>query len=162
MCVYVSFGTEPDTDALMGALTTRGVRVLLPVLLPDASLDWAVYDGQFRKGRLGLREPTGTRLGVAAVRKADVVLVPALAISRAGARLGRGGGSYDRALSLLPPRNTERKSPNAQTKHPGTQLRPWVCALVYDDELDADFPIAAHDQPVDAACAPGRLVRFTD
>jgi len=39
--------------------------------------------------------------------------------------------------------------------------RPWVCALVYDHELDATFPVEAHDQPVDAVCAPSRLVRFS-
>jgi 5-formyltetrahydrofolate cyclo-ligase len=153
VCAYASFGTEPDTNELIQALTAQGTRVLLPVLLPDAALDWAVYDGRLQKGRLGLREPAGERLGADAIRDADVVLVPALAVSTTGERLGRGGGSYDRALSRLPP-------PNAANEHPDAPARPWVCALVYDHELDADFPVAAHDQPVDAACAPSRLIRF--
>ena len=151
VCAYASIGTEPDTTDLIGSLAERGARVLLPVLLPDADLDWAVYDARFEVGRLGLREPIGERLGSEAIRDADVVLVPALAVSLLGERLGRGGGSYDRALARL----TMRQSDKAQRR------RPWVCALVYDRELDASFPVDPHDQPVDAACAPSRLVRFT-
>ena len=36
-----------------------------------------------------------------AIEGADVVIVPALAVDRFGMRLGRGGGSYDRALARL-------------------------------------------------------------
>ena len=146
VCAYWSFGTEPDTRVLIPELAARGVRVLLPVLLPDGDLDWAVFAGGsgLAAGRLGLAEPVGPRVGPDAVRSADVVLVPALAVSAAGQRLGRGGGSYDRALARLA----------------GAEPRPWTCALVYDTELDADVPVEPHDRPVDAACAPGRLVRF--
>lgn len=157
VCAYASFGTEPDTTELVDTLHAQGVRVLLPVLLPDADLDWAVYDGRFVPGRFGLREPVGDRLGAEAIRAADAVLVPALAVTPTGYRLGRGGGSYDRALAHL----TARKTDLTQTSVQSARLRrPWVCALVYDHELDADFPVDAHDQPVDAACAPSRLVRF--
>jgi 5-formyltetrahydrofolate cyclo-ligase len=160
VCAYASFGTEPDTTELLDALTAQGIRVLLPVLLPDADLDWAVYDGQFTSGRLGLREPVGDRLGADAIRTADVVLAPALAVSSAGHRLGRGGGSYDRALARL----TVRKDRPTQPPVPPSQQprRPWVCALVYDHELDATFPVDPHDQPVDAACTPSRLIRFDE
>lgn len=154
VCVYASFGTEPDTTELVETLMARGMRILLPVLLPDADLDWAVYDGRLASGRLGLREPVGERLGVEAIRDAEVVLVPALAVSSTGYRLGRGGGSYDRALARL----TMRKTVSAQL--PEQARRPWVCALVYDTELNATFPVDPHDQAVDAACAPSRLVRF--
>jgi len=160
VCAYASFGTEPDTTELVDNLHAQGVRVLLPALLPDADLDWAVYDGRFSSGRFGLREPTGDRLGVDAIRAADVVLVPALAVSSTGYRLGRGGGSYDRALARLTVRKTGSTQTSAQPTQPAQSHRPWVCALVYDHELDADFPIDPHDQPVDAACAPSRLVRF--
>lgn len=150
VCAYASFGTEPDTASLIEALIERGARVLLPVLLPDGDLDWAVYDARFEVGRFGLREPAGDWLGPEAIRCADAVLVPALAVSSTGQRLGRGGGSYDRALARLMLRQD----------FASRRLRPWVCALVYDHELDAEFPVDAHDQPVDAACAPSRLVRF--
>ncbi len=40
VAAYVSVGAEPGTLALLDALRARGVRVLLPVLLPDNDLDW--------------------------------------------------------------------------------------------------------------------------
>jgi 5-formyltetrahydrofolate cyclo-ligase len=159
VCAYASFGTEPDTTELLDTLGATGVRVLLPVLRPDSDLDWAVYDARLQPGRFGLREPVGERLGVEAIRDADVVLVPALAISSTGQRLGRGGGSYDRALTRL---TVRKRDPKQATQPPAHVSRPWVCALVYDHELDATFPVEAHDRPVDAACAPSRLVRFSD
>lgn len=150
VCAYKSFAGEVDTAELVAALSARGVQVLLPVLLPDGDLDWSPFDGRFVSGRLGLREPAGARLGTAAITTADVVVVPALAVSPTGQRLGRGGGSYDRALARI-----AGPWPGA----PG-RARPWTCALVLDHELDALFPVEPHDQPVAAACTPGALVRY--
>ncbi|NEC11649.1 5-formyltetrahydrofolate cyclo-ligase, partial [Streptomyces sp. SID8014] len=107
VAAYVSVGGEPGTRALLEELRARGTRVLLPVLLPDDDLDWAVYEGPDslaevgRAGRLTLREPSGPRLGPEAVTGVDAVLLPGLAADRAGRRLGRGGGSYDRVLARL-------------------------------------------------------------
>jgi 5-formyltetrahydrofolate cyclo-ligase len=150
VCAYVSFGTEPETGGLIEGLAARGVTVLLPVLLPDADLDWAPFEpGQgFGVGRLGLREPTGERRGPEAVRGAQVVVVPALAVSSTGQRLGRGGGSYDRALARLADLDLK--------------YRPWVCALVYDHEIGKEFSVEPHDQSVDAACSARGIVRFAD
>ena len=141
VCAYQAFGTEPTVEGLLEQLAGRGARVLLPVLLPDGDLDWAERAGGLVPGRLGLLEPAGPRLGPEAVGRADCVLVPALAVSAAGARLGRGGGSYDRALARTP-------------------ASVWTCALVYDHELGAEVPVEPHDQPVRAACAPSGLIRF--
>jgi 5-formyltetrahydrofolate cyclo-ligase len=63
-----------------------------------------------------------------------VVLVPALAVDARGNRLGRGGGSYDRALARV-----------------GGQV-PTI-ALLYDAELLAHVPAEPHDQRVRAAVA---------
>ena len=92
--------------------------MLLPLLRPDGDLDWASYEGpdSLVAGPRGLREPGEPPRGVDAVARADAVLVPALAVDAAGRRLGRGGGSYDRALARVGP------------------LVPLI-ALIYDDEL---------------------------
>ena len=104
MAAYVSMGTEPGTGALLDALDDAGKRVILPLLQPDNDLDWALHTGPgdlVSAGR-GLLEPVGRRLGVDAVAGADVVLVPGLAVAVDGTRMGRGGGSYDRALARVP------------------------------------------------------------
>ncbi|WP_042412726.1 5-formyltetrahydrofolate cyclo-ligase [Streptacidiphilus anmyonensis] len=144
---YVSMGSEPGTRPLLDALRTAGVRVLLPVLLPDNDLDWAEYRGfdLLAPARLGLLEPTAPRLGPDAVSGADVVLLPGLAVDPAtGVRLGRGGGSYDRVLSRL--------------TTSGSSAR--LVTLLFDTELVPDLPAEAHDRPVDAVITPERTLRF--
>jgi len=137
IAAYYSIGTEPDTRGLVYALWKRGSYVLLPVLRPDGDLDWASYEGpdSLVPGSRGLREPGEPPRGVDAVARADAVLVPALAVDAAGRRLGRGGGSYDRALARVGP------------------LVPLI-ALVYDEELVEHVPAEAHDIPVRAAVTP--------
>jgi len=137
IAAYYSVGTEPDTRGLVYALWKRGSYVLLPLLRPDGDLDWASYEGpdSLAPGPRGLREPSEPPRGVDAVARADAVLVPALAVDRAGNRLGRGGGSYDRALARVGP------------------LVPLI-ALVYDDELVEQVPTEGHDIPVRATVSP--------
>ncbi|MFF2846739.1 5-formyltetrahydrofolate cyclo-ligase [Streptomyces sp. NPDC058001] len=150
VAAYVSVGGEPGTRALLDDLHARGVRVLLPVLLADDDLDWGAYDGPgslvrvSRPGRFTLLEPGGARLGPDAVLDADVVLLPGLAVDGRGMRLGRGGGSYDRALARL-----ERAG-----------VDPARVVLLYDTEIVARVPDAAHDRPVHAVVTPSGVRRF--
>jgi 5-formyltetrahydrofolate cyclo-ligase len=137
IAAYYSVGTEPDTRGLLFALWKRGSYVVLPVLLPDGDLDWASYEGpdSLSPGPRGLLQPAEPVRGPGTVARADVVLVPALAVDRSGQRLGRGGGSYDRALA--------RVGPQVPT-----------IALLYDSELLPRVPAEEHDQPVRAVARP--------
>jgi 5-formyltetrahydrofolate cyclo-ligase len=146
VAAYYSIGTEPDTHGLVYALWKRGTYVLLPRLRPDMDLDWASYEGpdSLRAGPRGLTEPTEASRGVPAVSRTDLVIVPALAVDRRGMRLGRGGGSYDRALA--------RVGPQVPT-----------IALLYDAELVDEVPAAAHDQRVRLVACPARgITRLPD
>lgn len=150
VAAYVSVGSEPGTLALLDTLRARGVRVLLPVLLPDNDLDWGVYGGEGslarvrHGGRMTLSEPAGERLGPDAVTEADVVLLPGLAVDARGMRLGRGGGSYDRVLARL-----DRAG-----------ARPALVVLLYDSEVVGDVPAEPHDRPVHAVVTPSGVRRF--
>ncbi|GGT37671.1 5-formyltetrahydrofolate cyclo-ligase [Streptomyces chromofuscus] len=150
VAAYVSVGSEPGTLALLDALRARGVRVLLPALLPDNDLDWGVYAGADslvqvqHGGRTALLEPAGERLGPDAVTGADAVLLPGLAVDARGMRLGRGGGSYDRVLARL-----ERAG-----------ARPALVVLLYDAEVVARVPAEPHDRPVHAVVTPSGVRRF--
>lgn len=136
VAAHVPADAEPGHGRLPEVLALPGTRVLLPVV-PQAGreLGWAVDDGRLVPGRFGLLEPGGPRLGPAAIGTADVVVVPALAVSRTGVRLGRGGGYYDRAL---------------RHARPGAVL----VALVFDEELLDDLPGEAHDHRVTAVVTP--------
>ncbi|MFJ9347847.1 5-formyltetrahydrofolate cyclo-ligase [Streptomyces sp. NPDC101237] len=151
VAAYVSVGTEPGTRTLLDALLGRGVRVLLPALLPDNDLDWGTYAGADslarvrHGGKMELFEPSGELLGPDAVLGADVVLLPGLAVDARGMRLGRGGGSYDRVLARL-----ER-----------ADAHPALVVLLYDTEVVTHVPAEAHDRPVRAVVTPSGARRFT-
>lgn len=125
VAAYVPLRSEPGSVQLLSALHARAGTVLVPVTLPDRDLDWAEWapDG------------LGARLGIDAIAGAQLVLAPALAVARDGTRLGRGGGSYDRALA--------RCQPSAVT-----------AALIFDGEVVDRLPRAEWDVPVGAAVTP--------
>jgi 5-formyltetrahydrofolate cyclo-ligase len=138
VCAYVPMAGEPGGADLPLALADAGASVLLPVLRPDLDLEWAVYPSPLALGLYGLSEPAGPRLGTDAIRGADVVIAPGLAADAGGVRLGRGGGSYDRALARVAP----------------TAL---VVVPLYEGELFASLPAEPHDRPVHAAVTPSGL-----
>jgi 5-formyltetrahydrofolate cyclo-ligase len=123
---YEPMRTEPGSVELLAAWHGLGVSVLVPVLLPDGDLDWAHWHPDPERPR--------PALGTDAVRRAQAVFVPALAVGRDGTRLGRGGGSYDRALARV-----------ADVP---------VVALLFDDELTDTVPRDAWDRPVTAVATP--------
>jgi 5-formyltetrahydrofolate cyclo-ligase len=126
VAAYVPLRTEPGSLELLSALVARGVRVLVPITRPDRDLEWAAWSAA----------GVGASLGMGAVAAAKLVLVPALAVARVdGARLGRGGGSYDRALGRVPA---------------GVP----VAALLFDGELRAEVPRGPLDVAVGAAVTP--------
>jgi 5-formyltetrahydrofolate cyclo-ligase len=144
VAAYVSRMDEPDTAPLIAELGRRGLRILLPVLLPDLDLDWAEDDGPRHRSTVhrGLTEPSGPPLGPAAIAQADVVFTPALLVDRTGIRLGYGGGCYDRALARV----------GANT---------FIVALLHDGELtDEPLPAEPHDRRVDAVVLPSGVVRL--
>ncbi|RRD05130.1 5-formyltetrahydrofolate cyclo-ligase [Arachnia propionica] len=130
VALYAARPAEPGTGPLVTAMEQLGWRVLLPKL--GRSPDWAWATRPLRLGWAGIPEPTGPALGADALALADLLILPALAVAPGGARLGTGGGWYDRAL------------PHAR---PGVPR--WV--LVNDDEVLARLPTEPHDLPVDVA-----------
>ena len=126
VAAYQPLRTEPGSVELLRGLVAAGVRVIVPVLLPDRDLTWTLW-------------LTAAQLGPSEIAVASLVLVPALAVDRAGNRLGRGGGSYDRALARVP----------ATTS---------VLAVVFDDEVLPSVPIDTWDRPVTGALTPSGLV----
>lgn len=126
VAAYEPLRTEPGSTELLAELTAAGYRVIVPITLADRDLDWASWDPAGRLGPL---------LGVGAIAAAALVLVPAYAVDRAGHRLGRGGGSYDRALARV---------------SEGTP----VAALLYREEFVPDVPVDSWDLPVTAVVTP--------
>lgn len=105
--VVLSFAAvpgEPDLAELHDRLRSSGIAVLVPESTPSASM------------------PDG----IAAI---DVVLVPGVAFTAAGDRLGQGGGWFDRLLS-------------------GVRSDCLLVGVCFDGQLVTDLPVEPHDVPV--------------
>ena len=145
ICAYMPVKTEPGSIEMLDMLVRRSARVLLPVARTGAEdvplpLRWGEYrPGALTRGRWGLLEPPEPWLPSSALAEAGLVLVPALAVDRAGVRLGRGRGFYDRSL-------------------PNRDPRAWLLAMVRDEELVDKLPADPHDVPMTHALTPRRGV----
>lgn len=137
VCAYVPTRTEPGSTDLLDAIADVADRVLVPITGPPGPLSWADYTGveNLRTASYGLREPDGAVLAPATIAQAECVLVPALSVDRAGNRLGRGAGFYDRSLTLA--------SANAR-----------LIAIVRDCELVDHLPADPHDVALGWALTP--------
>lgn len=98
---YVSFGTEADTIRFLTELWKRGVRTAVPhVEGRRMSFYWVNGMGDLSSGYLGILEPKPSCC-LAEDRHA-LVVTPGLAFTADGARLGYGGGYYDRFFAEEP------------------------------------------------------------
>ena len=144
---YLSLPSEPDTTALHVELLARGVHVLVPECVTDESgtpalawieLEAAEVDAELKSDERGIPIPTGKRIGIGAGGLGEtgckLLILPALAVSTQGKRLGKGAGYYDRLLE--------------QATESETDLT--TMALVFADEVLDVVPTDPHDQPVNS------------
>ena len=142
VAVYAAMGSEVDPAAFAAAAVTRGWRVAYPCMLSATD---AMACGQrmcMRAVAAGdassapfIAHPTRTfaavdidsdRFPIVPAEALDMVVVPLVAFDRAGARLGYGGGCYDRYLPTL--------SPACQ-----------IIGIAFDEQRVDHIPTDAHD-----------------
>jgi 5-formyltetrahydrofolate cyclo-ligase len=139
IALYLPFGGEADTSALIELARSRHCIVHLPVITNHRThrMRFARFErgAELRRNRYGISEPKPDA-GFVRVQHLDLIVVPLVAVDARGARLGSGAGFYDRCLRHL--RSARR------------WRRPRLIGLAY--EFQRVPSIAAHpwDVPVDA------------
>ena len=145
VAVYAAMGSEVDPAAFAAAARGRGWRVAYPCMLSAAE---AAACGQrmcmraVAAGDAGtapfIAHPTrtfaatdidGDRFPIVPAEALDMIVVPLVAFDRAGARLGYGGGCYDRYLPTL-----------SATCH--------IISIAFDEQRVSHVPTDAHDLPL--------------
>lgn len=99
IAAYVAFRGEPDLMPALRQMHELQQLIHLPVLRPGGMdfCRWKPGD-PMRRNRFDIPEPVGTP--VCTAEQLDLVLMPLVAFSSHGIRLGMGGGYYDRAFSF--------------------------------------------------------------
>jgi 5-formyltetrahydrofolate cyclo-ligase len=134
--LFASIGHEPDTRHLLidawrrkkPTFATRVDDTCVTVPTQPATL-WRL--GQYR-----VPEPLGDAV---TPPPKSLVIVPGVAFSRTGQRLGRGGGHYDRLLASL--------------------VEPVAVGICSDERLLDDLPVEPHDRRMDVIVTPTQVVR---
>ncbi len=136
---YYALPDEVCTHQLLDELVAEGKTVLLPKVLSDDTMELRCYTGphSLREGAFHIMEPVGAPF--TDYQLIDIALIPGVAFSADGHRLGRGKGYYDRFLS-------SRLSRRSLSQSKGSPLLVGVC---FDFQKVPEVPSDAFDISVD-------------
>jgi len=138
VCCYLSMGKEAGTGPLIDALLAAGKAVSVPVVDDDGLMFAAALDtpDDLVAGRWGIRVPRDI---VPVTEPLGAVICPGMLFTRAGDRLGRGQGHYDRFLP----------------RHPSAA----VVGVCYEAQLADALPTEPHDVPMAAVVTEASVYR---
>lgn len=99
--IYISMPDEVDTKAVINRAFAAGKTLYVPKVISKTEMKACLITGDeaFEKSRLGVAEPENPAF--ADGTEMDLIIVPGIAFSKDGVRLGFGGGYYDRFLETL-------------------------------------------------------------
>ncbi|WP_242342928.1 5-formyltetrahydrofolate cyclo-ligase [Anaeromyxobacter terrae] len=141
IALYSGLGAEVDTGAIAARALARGALLVFPRVVPgDRRLAFGrCAPDALASGSLGALEPPADAPEVP--REAvDLVLMPGVAFSADGHRLGRGGGYYDATLESMP--------------------RAVRIGLAFELQVVPALPFEAHDARLDALVTEERTLLF--
>ena len=141
VCAYASFGSEFESAPFCSEVIAAGKRLLLPRINRAARTlelcEVRNLDGDLVAGVWGIREPA-ERCPIVLPSAVEFLLVPGVAFTATGERLGYGGGYYDRLLSGL-----NAKAPRV--------------AAAFSVQIVDDLPVGPRDQRVHRVVTEGEM-----
>ena len=144
VAAFMPFRGEPDLQPAMQALSAAGRRIWLPVVdgLTMSFRRWSP-GMQMRANRFGIPEPVQNR--ACNPQHLELVLMPLVAFSGNGTRLGMGAGFYDRTFAFA-------------NDTPATG--PWMVGVAYALQQVDGLPSQSWDVPLDAVITERGLQVF--
>jgi len=144
--IYVSYRSEVSTNKLIISLLNNNKRIFAPYCIKDEKRMEVVEienpDQDLEKGAYGIKEPAKRiRNNKVDPKNLDIVVVPAVAFSKSGYRVGYGGGYYDRFLERLANKTIS-------------------IGINYEEMLFDKVPKEDHDLAVDMVVTDKRLLRI--
>ena len=139
VAVYRASGGEIASNELVTLLRARNVPLALPVTHENGQLSFRIFetDTDLVPDAAGMAAPDTH----APACHPSVIILPLLAFDASGARLGRGGGHYDRTLAGL------RKKCHVR-----------AIGLAFDEQMVEKCPVEPHDAPLDMVATPTRII----
>jgi 5-formyltetrahydrofolate cyclo-ligase len=142
VCLYASLPNEPVVEFLWDELHGGEKKVCYPRIDGERlNVISVTHPDELAASRWRLREPDLSAPNLQSLEKIDLILVPGLAFSRSGERLGRGGGYYDRLLA--------RES-----------LQAFKLGVCFDLQIFPELPVESHDRQVDALVSESGVLTF--
>jgi len=143
---YASFRSEVQTGAGIKRSLATGMKVALPLSLPENRLlqPYLINDPSkdLRLGYCSIPEPIPEKTEVVDPGELDVVVIPGSVFDQNGGRLGYGGGFYDRFLA----------------DQAGSAFR---VALAFGLQVvEEELPLEPHDQGIDCLVTEEKVFRF--
>ncbi|HBQ63492.1 MAG TPA: 5-formyltetrahydrofolate cyclo-ligase [Clostridiales bacterium] len=140
---YMPVRKEVPVKGILTELLSMGASVCFPVVISDVQMEAYPVDSLeapcFRPGRYGIPEPLTTGRTPLDPATLDLILVPGVAFSYDGTRLGYGAGYYDRFMKRL-------------SSH---CLR---VGLAFECQVVPEIPAMPYDIPVDLILTEKRLI----
>ena len=133
---YMAMPSEPDLGPVIAEILARGKALVLPRCEEGCRLSARRVNSLERliPGAFGIPEP-GPEHPEADPEEIDLVLVPGMAFDRAGRRLGRGKGYYDRFYAGIKGK------------------KPMLLGICYDFQISSGIPVEEHDITADVIIA---------
>lgn len=128
VALFAAMKDEVPTDETLRRWLAMGKRVVVPRVEGDVMRFYDYSPERMQTGAFGIEEPMGDEEYPASC--IDLIIVPARAFTKGGARLGRGGGFYDKYMSL-----------------PG--FRAYKIGIAFGCQMFDELPTDRHDIIVD-------------
>ena len=147
LMTYVPFQEEIHTTLLIEDFLNNNRRVFIPVTKPKEKQiivsELLDLEKDLETGHFGVLEPKAFAFRPKNPEILDLIIVPGLAFTKSGYRIGYGGGYYDRFLPTL--------------KH-----KPTTIALALDFQILDSLPLNNFDFPVDMIITESRVILCKD